>query len=302
MKTRLIILGMLLNILQAYSLTTDWQENKNNLYNYSLISFPPGIQTVTFQGNSATIEWSPASVIGASHPYGINYTAYLSGNDKNIVKNVGGATFVTFNDLTYGNTYLVAVSSLFIPGGPEYAYFIDAVTSFTVPQEPIREEFKTSLDHTKSPPANVVLKATKRIVLANGFHYAATNGFSLKTQLVPQTKSVFSEEESYTIYPETFYEESSNNLNKATDQESLGNYEIIHKQTSLTVTYKNNNLQNDVIPGNYIISNIMTGQIVKKGSLSTYETNIDIANLSNGVYVISVTNDKMTKSQKFSVK
>lgn len=142
-----------------------------------------------------------------------------------------------------------------------------------------------STDYTQQAPAAVSIKAENSIVLSDGFHFKATEGNSLVTQLVPQMNS------------------RSNRSDKLLSATDLGECEILQLQQGvLTIRYMTGEPSGHLTAACFEIVNMNTGQIEKNGKLSAYETQVDIADLQSGFYVVKLTNGKLVQTQKIVVR
>ena len=288
-RLKLIILGIMLSVVSAYS---------------SPIGISPTVTRITNVTSSGfTVNWTPASITGLSSGtnYFISYDVTVFGPGGTL--RTTNSTSITFSGLHPSTDYTINIkTNAQIIGGVESVYFSPVVTSVTTSEAPIPETNTVSVDYTQLSAKSVILKAKTRIVFTNGFHYKATDGYSLVTQLLPNAKSS-NAIEGYTVYPEYFYLEADKpNVNHINSPEFFG-YEIIQpQQGSLLIINKNSDHNTNIKSGYYEIVEMNSGKISKKGNLSSYETQIDVSDLNNGFYVVKATNGKDIHIQKIVIK
>lgn len=149
----------------------------------------------------------------------------------------------------------------------------------------VSSSLQDSTDYTQQAPAAVSIKAENSIILSDGFHFKATEGNSLITQLVPQMNS------------------RSNRSDKLFPATDLGEYEILQLQQGvLTIRYTAGESSGHLTAVCFEIVNMNTGQMEKKGKLSAYETQVDIADLQSGFYVVKLTNGKLVQTKKIVIR
>lgn len=289
LKLKLIILGVLLSIVSAYS---------------TPIGISPTVTKITNVTSSGfTVNWTPALITGLSSgsSYFISYDITVSGPGGTF--KTTNSTSITFNGLRPDTYYTIKIQThAQIIGGVESVSFSPVITSVTTSQASIPETNTVSTDYTKLSSQNVVLKAKSKIVFAPGFHYKATDGYSLVTQLSPNTKS--SDAVIYDILdPENSYleiDKQNVNLNNGL---VVPEYEVIQpQQGSLLIRNKNFDYNASVKPGYYEIVDMNSGKLSKKGNLSGNETQIDVLNLKVGFYIIRVADGKQMYTQKITIR
>lgn len=288
LKIKLIILGVLISITTAYSIP---------------VGISPSITSISrVTPNSFTVNWSAGIVTGLNlgSTYHLNYIVIVSGPGGYSVSTVGlNASFSGLQPSTKYSIRLETYGS--ITGEISGVSFSPVTTSITTSEAPIPDINTVNTDFTQQSDQNVVLRAKTRIVLANGFHYRATSGYSLVTQLLPNTKSD-NVTEDYTIYPKSIVNYDIGNVSyNETPQEKC--YEIIQSQQgTLLIRNKNSDYSENIKSEYYEIIEMNIGKIYKKGHLSGIETQVDVSDLKSGFYVVKVTNDKKVYTQKIIIR
>lgn len=290
-KIKLIILGVLLNIAIAYSIP---------------IGIPPTITSINnVTSTSFIVNWSSGIVTGLStgSSYHLNYIITVSGPGGYSRSTIGRS--VAFSGLQPSTEYSIRLETFgTIIGETGSVFFSPTAASVTTPEAPIAEINTVSKDFTQQLPQTVIIKAKTKIILANGFHYKATDGFSLKTQLLPNTKSSDYNEE-YTIYPDYYQEDADNqNVRSKDNILEISKYEILQsRQGCLTIICKEFKYSTNNKSEYYEVIDMKTGKTNKKGILSDYETQIDVSDLDTGFYVVKVTTDgRLAYTKKIIVK
>lgn len=284
LKIKLIILGVLLSITTAYSIP---------------VGISPSITSISrVTSNSFTVNWSAGIVTGLNlgSTYHLNYIVTVSGPGGASVSTVG--LNASFSGLQPSTKYSIRLETYgTIIGEISYVSFSPVTTSITTSEAPTPDVNEVSTDYTLLSSQNVILKAKTRIILKSGFHYKATNGYSLVTQLLPNTKSS-NEIDDYTVYPECYYLE----VGKQNSSEVLV-YEIMQPQQGSLLIRNENFDYNATVKSEYFeIVEMNTGRISKRGNLSGYETQIDVSDLKGGFYVVKVANGKQVYTQKIAIR
>lgn len=283
-RLKLIIIGVMLSMVAAYS---------------TPIGIPPTVTKITnLSSTSFTVNWTPASITGLSTGanYFISYSVTVTGPGGSL-KNTN-STSIAFSGLMPSTYYSIKIQTYAqIIGEAASVNFAPVVTSVYTSEAPILEINTVSTDYTQQSPKSVTIQAKTRIIFANGFHYKATNGYSLVTQLLPNTKSS-NEIDDYTVYPECYYLE----VDKQNSSEVLV-YEIMQPQQGSLLIRNKDFDYNVVVKSEYFeIVEMNTGRISKRGNLLGYETQIDVADLKGGFYIVKVANGKQVYTQKIAIR
>lgn len=284
LKIKLIILGLLLSLTAAYSSPIATAPIITNISNVTSTGF--------------TVHWSPCIVSGLAvgSSYYATYTITVSGPSGYSTST--SSTSARFSGLLPSSSYSIMLStSVNIIG--EIGFVSVPIASFSAKtaEAPISDINEVSTDYTKSSSQSVILKAKTRIVLKTGFRYQATTGYSLVTQLVPNAKSSDIVENDI-LYPETSYLDTESSVSLGNVQVSQ-DYEITQPLRSC-ILIKNKN--SDCLVGYYEIIEMNLGEIATKGRLYESDTQIDIAHLKQGFYVVKVMNGKYVQTQKIVIK
>lgn len=289
LKLKIIILGVLFSITTAYSIPVGISPSIT------------GISRVT--SNSFTVSWSAGVVVGLNlgSTYHLNYVVTVSGPGGSSVSTVG--LNASFSGLQPSTNYSIKLETYgTIIGELSGVSFSPVRASITTPDAPIPDVNTVSTDFTQQSDQNVVLKAKTRIVLANGFHYRATSGYSLVTELLPNAKNS-NAIEGYTVYPECYTLEVDTQKISLKSNLSVPDYEVIQPlHGSLLIKNKSYNYTASMNSEYYEIIEMNFGKIHKKGYLSGKETQINVSDLKSGFYVVKVSNGKQVYTQKIMIR
>lgn len=288
LKIKLIILGVLLNVLAVYPY-------------FDPITIPPVITSVTnVTSTGFTVIWSSAVVIDLKYNYYLKYIVLLTGVDQSQTIYAGDGQSAAFSGLRPSTSYSITIETTCIVDGPVPPLYISPTTSYiTTAEDPHPVSTTNSTDYTRLTPRDVIIRAQKSITLANGFRYKATDGNSLITIISPKVKNSDSSE-GYTIYPESYHLDINNQRNSLKNNTSIvSEYQISqYQQGSLIIKDGNFNYSTAIQSGYYEIIDIKMGRISKRGSLSGYETMIDTSDLNAGIYVVRVTKGSTIYTKK----
>lgn len=270
----------------------------------SPVGVPPTVTSITNVSSTGfTLYWTSASITGLSSgsSYFISYDITVSGPGG--MFKTTNSTSIVISGLHPATYYTIKIQThAQIIGGIESVTFSPVMTSVTTSNETIPAINTVSTDYTQQSSKNVILKAKTRIVLANGFHYRATDGYSLVTQLLPNAKSS-NAVEGYTVYPESYTLEENKETVNLNNSSVTTEYEIMQSQRrSLLIRNKNFNYHTASKSGNFEIVEINSGKIAEKGILSGYETNIDISDLRSGFYVVKIRDGENIYTQKIVIR
>lgn len=271
-------------------------------YPFDPIVIPPAITSITAVTHTGfTVNWSSGQIIGLSNNYSLTYVISVEGPEGASAETGGNS--MPFGGLEPSTTYIITLETYATILGPVVpVYFPPVGSRVTTTEEPIPEVNQVSTDYTQQSSKNVILKAKTRIVLANGFHYRATDGYSLVTQLLPNAKSS-NAVEGYTVYPESYTLEENKETVNLNNSSVTTEYEIMQSQRrSLLIRNKNFNYHTASKSGNFEIVEINSGKIAEKGILSGYETNIDISDLRSGFYVVKIRDGENIYTQKIVIR